>query len=195
MSSRPVRCFVAVDVSTPDITRGVRAIQEALRESGLVGRPVDPESLHITLLFIGEVEPHVIGELRDRLDGVRVSPMRLILRGVGYFPGGSRINTVWVGVEDAESRLTTIQREVVSRLSDLGFGPDKEFKPHVTILRVKWVRNKSEALSRIAQLSDHFVGEVAVEHIKLKKSTLTPTGPMYTDLHVVGLNRPPSGQP
>lgn len=186
MSAHLIRSFVAVDVFSPEIVREVRAIQQELLEAGVLGKPVDPESLHITLIFLGELEYAMVERVKACLTGIEVRPMRLLLRGVGYFPGGSRINTIWIGVEDIDSRLMTVQREVVSRLSELGFKPDKDFKPHITILRVKGVKNKSEVLSRLSQLSTHIVGEISVDRVKLKKSTLRPEGPIYEDLQVYG---------
>ncbi len=186
MSSHLIRSFVAVDVFSPEIVREVRAIQQELLEAGVLGKPVDPESLHITLIFLGELEPPIVERVRERLSGIEVRPMRILLRGVGYFPGGSRVNTIWIGVEDVEARLAAVQREVVSRLSELGFKPDKDFKPHITILRVKGIRNKSEVLSRLSRLSSHTVGEIIVDRVKLKKSTLRPEGPIYEDLHIYG---------
>ncbi|MEM2358247.1 MAG: RNA 2',3'-cyclic phosphodiesterase, partial [Nitrososphaerota archaeon] len=184
MSSSLIRSFVAVDVFSPEIVREVRAIQQDLLSLGVLGKPVDPETLHITLIFLGELEPPLVERVRERLLGIEVRPMRLLLKGVGYFPGGSRINVVWIGVEDLDSRLSTTQQEVASRLSELGFKPDKEFKPHITVLRVKGVRNKSEVLSRLTQLSSHVLGEVIVDRVKLKKSILRPEGPIYEDLHI-----------
>jgi 2'-5' RNA ligase len=82
-----------------------------------------------------------------------------------------------------------VQREVSSRLSKLGLRPDKEFKPHVTIYRVKSVRNKSSVLSLLERLKEQEFGEVCVDKLKLKKSTLTPQGPIYEDLLVVEAKR------
>lgn len=186
MSSDLIRSFVAVDVFTPEIIRSVRKIQQDLEEAGVIGKPVDPESLHITLLFLGELESPMVERVKERLTGLDVRPMRLLLKGVGYFPGGSRINTIWIGVEDLDSRLLETQKQVVARLSQLGFTPDKDFKPHVTILRVKGIKNKSAVLAKLAQLSSQTIGEVSVDRVKLKKSTLTPRGPIYEDLHVFG---------
>ncbi len=186
MREHLIRSFVAVDVFSPEIMGAVRAIQREIQEAGLVGKPVDPESLHITLLFIGEVEPPVLEAVKEKLAGVPVRPMRLVVRGVGYFPGGSRVNVVWLGVEDVDSTLTELQKEVVSRLSALGFRPDKEFRPHVTILRVKSVRNKAGALEALRKLAGHYVGEVVANVFKLKKSVLTQQGPIYEDLAVYG---------
>jgi len=70
-----------------------------------------------------------------------------------------------------------------SKLSQLGFSPDKKFKPHVTIFRVK---NKIEDLpSKLEKFSSCYFGKQLVSEIKLKKSELTPNGPIYTDLLVV----------
>ncbi|MCS7146099.1 MAG: RNA 2',3'-cyclic phosphodiesterase [Nitrososphaerota archaeon] len=190
MATNLIRSFVAVDVFTPEIIRAVRAIQQDLQSAGIIGKPVDLESLHITLIFLGELEPPLVEKVKESLSGIDVRPMRLVLKGVGYFPGGSRINTVWIGVEDAEARLAATQREVVSRLAGLGFRPDKEFKPHITILRVKSVRNKSEVLAKISELSSQTIGEVVVDRVRLKKSTLTPQGPIYEDLQVYGPTAP-----
>jgi 2'-5' RNA ligase len=184
MSGSPIRSFVALDVFSPEIVRNVRALQREISEAGLVGKAVEPESLHITLQFLGEVDPALLEAVKTSLSEVRVRPMRLVIRGVGYFPGGSRINIVWLGVEDADSTLSELQREVASRLSRLGFQPDKEFKPHITILRVKSVTNKTSALATLRNLASYYVGEIVVNAMKLKKSTLTPQGPIYEDLKV-----------
>jgi len=70
-----------------------------------------------------------------------------------------------------------------SNLSHLGFSPDKKFKPHVTIFRVK---NKIEDLSsKLEKFSSYSFGKQLVSEIKLKISELTPNGPIYTDLLVV----------
>ena len=70
-----------------------------------------------------------------------------------------------------------------SKLSQLGFSPDKKFRPHVTIFREK---NKIEGLpDKLEKFSSYHFGKQTVSEIKLKKSELTPKGPIYTDLLVV----------
>jgi len=70
-----------------------------------------------------------------------------------------------------------------SKLSDIGFSPDKKFKPHVTIFRVK---NKIEDLSsKLEKFSSCSFGKQLVSEIKLKKSELSNQGSIYTDLLVV----------
>ena len=88
-----------------------------------------------------------------------------------------------IGTNDGVNELEKLAEMIRSKLSQLGFSPDKKFKPHVTIFRVK---NKIEDLSsKLDKFSSCYFGKQTVSEIKLKKSELTPNGPIYTDLLVV----------
>ncbi|MCS7095386.1 MAG: RNA 2',3'-cyclic phosphodiesterase [Thaumarchaeota archaeon] len=181
----PIRCFVAVDVFAPEITRAIASIGRELVESGLLAKQVDPESFHVTLQFLGEQPKEVVERLKVELSGIRFRPFTVRLSGLGYFPGGGRINVVWVGVQDPSGEMRNLQRAVVERTSKLGLKPDKEFSPHITILRVKGVRNKPKVLEVVERHSKIEFGEVVVDRFKLKRSDLRQEGPRYTDLLVV----------
>jgi len=185
VASESIRCFVAFDVAEPWVVEKVSSLQREFLGIDAVLRPVDPSSLHLTLQFLGEVRSRQVRAVAEELSAVEFRPFRLVLRGVGYFPGGGRINVIWIGAEDPEGVLSSVQREVSSRLSRLGFRPDKEFTSHVTILRVKSVRDKPGLLAVIERNKDLEIGEVRLERLRLKKSVLTPSGPVYSDLHVV----------
>ncbi|MCS6787885.1 MAG: RNA 2',3'-cyclic phosphodiesterase [Aigarchaeota archaeon] len=188
MAQRPdelIRCFAAIDVFTPEITRAISNVGRELIEAGLIAKQVDPETLHVTLQFFGEQPPEVVERLKEELSGIRFRPFTVKLTGIGYFPGGGRINVVWVGVQDPSGEMHGLQRTVVERAAKLGLRPDKEFAPHITILRVKGVSNKPKVLQAIGRLSAVEIGEVRVDRFKLKRSFLRPEGPLYTDLLVV----------
>ena len=90
---------------------------------------------------------------------------------------------IWIGTNDGVNELEKLAEMIRSKLSQLGFSPDKKFKPHVTIFRVK---NKIEDLSsKLEKFSSCSFGKQLVSEIKLKKSELTSSGPFYTDLLVV----------
>lgn len=180
-----VRCFVAFDVASPEVVSKVSLLQRELFELGLKARLVDPSSLHVTLQFLGEVSEELVRDVIKQLGEVRFEPFSVRLKGVGYFPGGGRINVVWLGLEDAGGALARVQRDVAEGLRRLGFRPDKEFVPHVTIMRVKSVTDKERVLNGISRLKDLEVGEVFIDALKLKKSTLMPTGAVYEDIYVV----------
>ena len=90
---------------------------------------------------------------------------------------------IWIGTNDGVNELEKLAEMIRLKLSHLGFNPDKKFKPHVTIFRVK---NKIEGISdKLEKFSSYYFGKQTVSEIKLKKSELTSTGPIYTDLLVV----------
>ena len=100
-----------------------------------------------------------------------------ISRGCATFQGNQRR----LRVTFPRERVTVIYRNV--KLQQLGFQPDKKFKPHVTIFRVKKkIENVSNELQKFSTYS---FGRQVISEVKLKKSELTPNGPIYTDLMVV----------
>lgn len=170
-----MRCFVAVDLPE-EIKREIPAIQQPLTMKGL--KLVDPELVHITLKFLGDVPEGRIAEIVDALARVRFSPFQARIRGVGAFPGRS-IRVIWLGATGPFEELASA---VESALGPFGFERDKKFSAHATLARVK-DPSLSRVLSKIVSImSDIDLGEFTVESFHLKKSTLTPRGPIYEDI-------------
>jgi len=118
------------------------AIPSALRTqlAGLAGgipgaKWVAPENYHLTLRFIGEVEPWRAQEVDEALAAIRARPVELSLRGLGTFEKAGRIQALWVGVERSEG-LAHLQRKVETALQRIGLEPERRgFAPHVTLAR------------------------------------------------------------
>lgn len=180
------RTFIAVDFDDPQIVSRAQEAQRKLMESGIVMKPVEPENLHITLWFLGELDPHRLKLILDNVKEVRFRPFKLDVKGVGYFPGGSRINVIWLGIEDPSNGLKTILDQLLERLTRLGFRyEERGFTPHLTIGRVKYVKDKQAALKALNEFKELYFGEQSVEAFRVKKSVLTQRGPIYSDLTVV----------
>lgn len=181
-----IRTFIAVDFDNPQIVSRAQEIQEELMRIGVGMKPVEPHNLHITLWFFGEIDPGRLNLILENAGKVRFKQFKLGVRGVGYFPGGGRINVIWLGIEDPENGLKRILDQLIERLSRLGFKYDERgFTPHLTIGRVKFIRDKQLAMQRLEELKDLHLGEQLIDSFKVKKSTLTSRGPIYTDLLVV----------
>ena len=181
-----IRTFIAVDFDNPIITSRVREIQNELIRLGVKMKPVELQNLHITLWFFGEIDVERVNMVLDNARKVKFQPFKLEVKGVGYFPGGSRINVVWLGISDPAEGLKSILDQLIERLSRLGFKyEDRRFTPHLTIGRVKAVRDKQAALRKLNELRDVYFGEQLIDSFKVKKSTLTSKGPIYSDLLVV----------
>ncbi len=181
-----IRTFIAVDFDNPTIVSRVQEVQGELIRLGVKMKPVEPQNLHITLWFFGELNVERLNLVLRSAEEVRFHPFRLEVKGVGYFPGGSRINVVWLGVNDPENGLKNILDQLIGRLSKLGFKYDERgFTPHLTIGRVKFIRDKQTVLRKLGELKDLYFGEQLIDSFKVKKSTLTSRGPIYSDLLVV----------
>lgn len=175
-----MRCFIAVEMRTEEVAA-------CLAELGRVGaalRLVKPENRHLTLKFLGEVHEDLIHEvgaaMKDALHGFE--PFDATLRGLGAFPSLSYMRVVWAGIEKGNEELIDAQRSIDENLAKLGFPKDKRFHPHLTLARVKSQKGKGELREFITRHKDTDFGAVRVDKIELKKSVLTPKGPIYTTI-------------
>lgn len=179
-----VRAFYAVEVTSQDVIRNLVGFQNELLRAGGAGlKPVERENLHITLLFLGEIDDHQVTLASEALNSVESKPFEIEFNGAGYFPGGGRVNVIWVGVKKGAEELKTIHTFLKRKLSNLRI-EDEKFVPHLTVCRVKFIQNKNALLQTISKNMDTFFGKQSVEKIALKKSVLTSTGPVYSDLAV-----------
>ena len=175
-----MRTFVAIEVSDQNVLNSISQVQSELN---IKAKPVELYNMHFTVQFLGEVSEEMIGKISGVLSGLEFSSFSISFVGIGVFPKPSFPRVVWVGTEEGITELEKLVEMIRSKLSHLGFSPDKKFKPHVTIFRVK---NKIEDVSdKLERFSSYYFGKQTVSEIKLKKSELTPNGPIYTDLLVV----------
>ncbi|MBN1133987.1 MAG: RNA 2',3'-cyclic phosphodiesterase [Methanosarcinaceae archaeon] len=179
-----IRTFVAFDFP-PEFKEKIVEIQLKLNDFNL--KLVDPDIVHITLKFLGDVDEHRIEQIARALDGIVSPSFDAVVRNVGVFPKPQYIKVIWLG---AEGSFAQLHDNVESALDPLRFKKDKHgYTAHATIARVKSVpTNRKGALLKILDdLKDVELGTIHVDTIKLKKSTLTPEGPIYETLHKVRL--------
>jgi 2'-5' RNA ligase len=175
-----MRIFVAIEVSDKNVLNSIHKIQTELN---IKAKPVELHNMHFTVQFLGEVSEEMVGKISDALNSIEFSSFSISFASIGVFPKPNSPRVIWIGTDDGVNKLEKLAEMIRSKLSHLGFSPDKKFKPHVTIFRVK---NKIEDLpSKLEKFSSCSFGKQLVSEIKLKKSELTSTGPIYTDLLVV----------
>jgi RNA 2',3'-cyclic 3'-phosphodiesterase len=108
-----------------------------LMRGGIIGsRWIDPQSFHITLRFIGDINERLAREITYELDGVEARPFSVRLKGIDVF-GGNKPHTLYAGVEvsDELRRLRSIHERICQVL---GLDADqRKFTPHVTLARLK----------------------------------------------------------
>lgn len=180
-----VRLFVAVHV--PDaIKAALRRMQQTLREaSGDSVRWSTPEQLHITLLFLGYVDPSELPELEEAFiaAGKEMPRMHLSVQGLGCFPNERRPRVVWAGLVGDVEPLKEFQAKVQSALQ--GWCQKLEtraYQPHLTLGRVREgarARKLGEAIQAHAGAT---FGEWTPQGCSLMRSQLSPHGATYTEV-------------
>jgi len=175
-----MRTFVAIEVSNKDVLNSIHNIQTELN---IKAKPVELHNMHFTVQFLGEVSEEMAGKVSDALNSIEFSSFSISFASIGVFPKPNSPRVIWIGTDDGVNELEKLAEIIRSKLSHLGFSPDKKFKPHVSLFSVIY---KIEDLSdKLEKFSSYYFGKQTVSEIKLKKSELTPNGPIYTDLLVV----------
>ena len=138
-----LRTFLAIDVDAETRER-LASVAAALRGGGAKVRPVAAENIHVTLNFLGDVADEALADVCRAAADVAAAnePFTFAVRGVQCMPPRGRVRIVWADVDDADGRLTDLQGQLTGAMSTLGFRPDaREYHPHLTIARVKYVAN------------------------------------------------------
>ncbi len=193
-----IRAFIAVEL--PTAVRGALARACAdLSRLQLSGRCVNPGSIHLTLKFLGGIDPQDALAIGHALSEVArgLSPFQLSLRRMGVFPDLTRPRVVWFGVADSEP-LTRLQRMVEESLAPLGLAPEKRpFKPHLTLMRLKSDKNAATLARYLRETGwEAEGGEFQVEEFHLYQSVLKPGGAEYRKMATFRLGAAhPSDQP
>jgi 2'-5' RNA ligase len=177
-----MRLFVALSIPS-EVRENIAALIHALRHADSKPRWVNPENLHVTLKFIGEIESQLVPAICEALVAIRVAhPLTLALRGVGFFPNARRPSVAWIGIE-APPTLAFLASEINRLLAPLGIQPEiKPLIPHLTIARFKENRFSSALQAEIEKWKDHSFGQFTAAEIQLMESRLKSSGAEYTTL-------------
>jgi len=159
-------------------------VQKTLEQTRAQLKLVDPELMHLTLRFLGEISQQTAEKVKDIISSIQTQPFNIVFSGVGAFPNLTRINVVWIGIIQGQEQLSIISQNIEPKLRQIGMAADnKGFNPHLTIARVKSGMNR-EALSKaLSEMREIAIGSIHVNSVRLKKSVLTPKGPIYSTIH------------
>lgn len=175
------RLFVALLL--PETARAsVSDATEPLRTGTLPVRWTAVHQLHITLRFLGSVDPRRIERVGDVVKRTAAAgrPLHLVLRDIGAFPSLSRARVVWVGVEP-DPGLADLHRRLTDALEPLGFPPEERpFHAHVTLGRARPRRGLSGGALEEAARAVSLRAEADVTHVHLMRSRLGPGGARHT---------------
>ena len=181
-----MRAFIALDVSSDEIVKLQNEILSTAGWNLKDVKPVESHNFHFTLIFLGEInDGDDIDKIKEMMQkGLSFEPFTITYTGIGAFPNPAYARVIWVGVDsDGAQKLTSLANDVVSTMFQLGFKADKPFSAHMTLLRAKGrplsVRNIS------SKYHGRTFGSDRIDKVHLKKSELTPSGPIYSNVYTI----------
>lgn len=175
-----IRSFIAFQVSgSPDLEKFLLTARLQMGQSAV--RWVDPGSLHVTLVFLGDTTEEQLTRITDILERVTANrpEFKITLRGVGYFGKQSAPRVIWLGL-DPEPALTELQRTMQDELHSIGITTeDRQYSPHLTLGRVKEFRDAVSFRTLMNTYGCYEFHTMEVKDIILYESILSSTGPVY----------------
>jgi len=180
-----LRTFIGVDIGKTIRDRAV-ALQEKLSPSTNGVKWVEPQNLHVTLLFLGEVDDREIPAVCRAVSEQTAEhlPFEISVEKLGCFPHPRRPRVIWIGVGEGAQELGTLHDGLEPLLLALGCyrREERRYRPHVTLGRVRGERPADQLAAVLAQNQDWKGGKIPVSEVLVMSSELTPQGPNYTVL-------------
>jgi RNA 2',3'-cyclic 3'-phosphodiesterase len=189
-----MRLFLALDIDGPIRERITRFVDE-VRNISPDARWVRPESLHVTLKFIGEQPNEAVDKIKQALKDVSAPTTKIKFHGYGFFPTPKSARVFWIGMESGP-QLAQLAAAIDERMANLGIKrEDRAFSPHLTLARApdgsgspRW--RKGDGLNRsfsylqekLSALPVPEFGTMTPREFFLYRSQLSPKGSKYTKL-------------
>ena len=189
-----MRLFVAVDLS--EEARQAMAAEQKRIAAGLAGKQtllkwVRPEHMHLTLVFLGNVDEARARAVVDAIGrDVDAAPFDMVFDGIGVFPPHGEPRVLWSGVTQGAAELVALHRELAPRAAALGIAlEERTFHPHLTLGRWRESRRHDRQRALAAAEGCDPIARVHVQCATLYESRLSPSGPAYTALAHANLTR------
>ena len=191
-----MRIFIGIDLD-PEVRGRISRFLEGVQGFAPDARWVRPESLHITLKFIGEQTPERVEAIAERLRRVKGSEFEIRAGGYGFFPTAKAARVFWIGIH-AGPQLAELAGTIDVATAELGIPrEDRPYSPHLTLARAgagrssgspKWRKgdgpNSAFAVldKRLAAMGELDFGTMTAREFILYQSELSPGGSKYTKL-------------
>jgi RNA 2',3'-cyclic 3'-phosphodiesterase len=174
-----VRLFVALDL-TDEIREALRQPIAKLKPLAKSARWARPEGMHVTLKFIGHVDPAKVEAIIAALATVRSNaPVEMQIRGVGFFPHKRQPRVLWCGIE-ASANLAPLAAEIERTLEPLGIPrEERKFTPHLTLARLKDSHGVDNFVRAAEEMKSHVFGSARASEFHVFESMTKPSGAEY----------------
>ncbi len=189
-----MRLFIALDIDDA-IRERIARFMEGVRGFAPDARWVNPESLHVTLKFIGEQPESAVEPIKQTLKSVRAATMEIQFRGYGFFPTVKSARVFWIGI-DAAPQMAPLAAAIDEKIASLEIPrEERAFSPHLTLARggggsgsPRWRKgdapnsNFQHLQAKLAAFPTPEFGTMTAREFFLYQSQLSPKGSKYTKL-------------
>ncbi|MFO7838443.1 MAG: RNA 2',3'-cyclic phosphodiesterase [Desulfosalsimonadaceae bacterium] len=178
---KKIRAFIAV--ALPGHVKGsLGRLQTQLKQFGIRMKYTDPENIHLTLKFLGDISEKDVDAVSENIAmaAAGFAPIELFAKGLGVFPGIRRPRVLWTGVAGQTEDLAQLHQNIEDAMAEFGFEREnRRFTGHLTLGRFKGRSDPSLLAEAILKYGDFASDAFSVGHLHLFESTLTPKGPVY----------------
>ncbi|MCF7874193.1 MAG: RNA 2',3'-cyclic phosphodiesterase [Candidatus Omnitrophica bacterium] len=175
-----MRTFIALDL-TDEIKAKIKEVTGKLKDLPIKVKWVNSKNLHITLKFLGNIDSDKLSQIKKIISASSCccSPFELCLKDFGFFPNPKKPRVFFINFS-SDKILEILVKALRKKLNQIGFKEDKKFRSHITLARVKSLKNIKQLTQKVEQLK--VKGKFKVGKISLFKSTLTQKGPLYEEI-------------
>lgn len=182
------RTFIAIKIPvTKNISDIYQNVKLELKNEKI--KWVEEWNLHITVAFLGDTEENDIENICDKfseyLEGF--NHFLLMVTGLGVFKNVNNPKTLWLGIEKSED-IKRLNNKIVEVMRSLGFNiQNKDFRPHITIGRTKFIKNRSDLKDLTERYNETEIDQLKIDEVYFYESNLTSKGPVYKVLRKFNL--------
>lgn len=181
-----MRTFIAIELSKGARNEAARLTDKIIKKNIIRANFVNPENLHLTLKFLGEISEQETEKIKEKLSEIKQKSFDVSLGKIGFF-SPNFVKVLWIELLCKENEIQQLQGQIENKLEEIGFIKEKrEFQSHITLARVKSLRDKQGFLDFIEKTEVKKI-DFRVKSFKLISSELTPEGPIYKTIQEFGL--------
>jgi 2'-5' RNA ligase len=179
-----MRAFIAIELPQ-EIKDYLAKVQAKLKTANADVKWVNPQNIHLTLKFLGEIDEKQLNQISQILDDVAGNKAQFYihLASFGAFPSIKSARVIWAGIDKGDPESKEIAGELEEKIEKIGIPKEERaFSSHITIGRTRSSKNRQQLSQELENLTDEsgkLPAEFKTERITLFKSTLTPKGPIY----------------
>ncbi len=174
-----MRAFVSVNIEDEELKKKIKKVAEEIKNNENGINITKEENLHFTLKFLGEISEDERAEIVKNLSKISLPSFDIHIKDLGVFPEFNFIRIIWIGGYSQE--LNKLAEEVDK--GSINIKSNEGFVPHITIARVKFVKDKEALKKRLNSFLNLDFGLYRVTKFYLMESKLLPQGPIYRPLN------------